>query len=389
MPISSDGSVTDKNGRLAFCSWKRFVADICEGDHCFICDRTEQEVDFNREHILPNWMLGQFGLHCKSVTLPNRTRHLYGNYTVACCTECNDELGRVFETPISQAFANGFQGVHALVERDGPMKLFQWMALIFLKLHLKDRRLRKHRNLQHSDAPISETYEWPTFHHLHSLARAHHAGAAIGDFVLGSMILMEIEPDPEEEAFDVTSITDAFTLYLRTGDLALYAVFNDGHACAGAIDPVLQRLTGILNPLQARELAAELAAANMHVENRPSYRTLMSDADGADLQIIGEGDAASPRFVDKDHDVVGFYKHFLLQHAVRNVAGRTADESSGLLRQNRLSFLFDDKGEFITEGKQSWPAFAARNRSPDQSGTSGPAGSSSACSARRRATLSR
>jgi hypothetical protein len=352
MPITSDGSVTDKNGRLVFCSWKRFVADICEGDHCFICDRTEQEIGFNREHILPNWMLRQFDLHAKSVTLPNRTRHPYGSYTVACCIDCNNDLSRIFETPISQAFANGFEGVHAMVERDGPMELFQWMALIFLKLHLKDRRLRKHRNLQESDAPISETYDWPTFHHLQCLARAHYSGAVIRDHVLGSMLLMEIEPDPGEEAFDLTSITDAFTLYLRAGDIALYAVFNDGRACVGAIDPVLVRITGMLNQLQARELAAELAAANMHLENRPDYRTLMSDADGADLQIVGEVDPGGPRFVDKDYDVVGFYKHFLLQHAVRNVVGRTADESAALLRQNQLSFLFDEQGDFIAEGKQ-------------------------------------
>jgi hypothetical protein len=352
MPITSDGSVTDKNGRLVFCSWKRFVADICEGDHCFICDRTEQEIGFNREHILPNWMLRQFDLHAKSVNLPNRTRHPYGSYTVACCIDCNNDLSRIFETPISQAFANGFEGVHAMVERDGPMKLFQWMALIFLKLHLKDRRLRKYRNLQDSDAPISETYDWSTFHHLHCLARAHYSGAVIGDHVLGSMILMEIEPDPGEEAFDLTSITDTFTLYLRAGDIALYAVFNDGQACVGAIDPVLVRITGMLNRLQARELAAELAAANMHLENRPDYRTLMSDADGADLQIDGEVDPGGPRFVDKDYDVVGFYKHFLLQHAVRSVVGRTANESAALLRQNRLSFLFDEQGNFIAEDKQ-------------------------------------
>ena len=352
MPIASDGSVTDKKGRFVFCSWKRFVADICEGDHCFICNRTEQEVGFNREHILPNWMLRQFGLHGKSVTLPNGTRHPYDTYTIACCIDCNNELSRLFETPISQAFANGFEGVHALAEREGPMRLFEWMALIFLKFHLKDRRLRKHRNHNHGDAPISETYDWPTFHHLHCLARAHHSGASIGDHVLGSMILIEIEPDPDEESFDLTSITDAFTLYLRAGDLALYAVFNDGQASAGAIGPVLDRINGRLNPLQARELAAELAAANMHLENRPGYRTLMSDQDGADLQIVGEIDPAGPRFIDKDHDVVGFYKHFLLQHAVGNVAGRSAEDSVSLLKANRLSFLFDDAGDFIVDAKR-------------------------------------
>lgn len=353
MPIAADGSVTNRQGRLQFCSWKRFVADICEGDHCFICDRTEAQVAFNREHILPNWLLRKFDLHGKTMTLPNRTRHPYGSYTLACCIDCNGELGRIFETPISEAFDKDFAGLLAFIERDGLDRLFQWLALIFLKLHLKDRRLRKHRNLSESDAPISETYEWPTFHHLHCLARAHHTGAAIGDHVLGSVILVQLEPDPDEEAFDLASVTDAFTLFLRAGDIALFAVFNDGQACAGAIDPILDRIKGMLNPIQARELAAELAAANLHLENRPSYRTLMSDADGSDLRIVSEVDPAGPHFVDKDSDIVGFVKHFLLQHAVGNAAGRTAQESTELLRENKLSFLFDDTGAFISDGKQS------------------------------------
>jgi hypothetical protein len=353
MPIAPDGSVTDHQGRLQFCSWTRFVRDICEGEHCFICNRTEREVAFNREHILPNWLLRSFDLHGKTMTLPNRTRHPYGSYTLACCTDCNDAMGRHFETPISEAFAEGFDGVLAFIERDGLDRLFQWLALIFLKLHLKDRGLRKHRNLNHGDAPMSETYEWPTFHHMHCLARAHHTGAAIGDHVLGSVILVQLEPDDAEEQFDLASVTDAFTLFLRAGDLALFAVFNDGQACAGAIDPILDRIKGMLNPLQARELAAELAAANLHLENRPSYRTLMADADGSALRIVGEVDPAGPHFLDKDPDVVGFVKHFLLQHATGSVSGgRTLEENARLLRGNKLSFLFDNAGDFITDGKQ-------------------------------------
>jgi hypothetical protein len=351
MPIAVEGSVTNQQRRLQFCSWSRFVADICEGDHCFICDRTEAEIDFNREHILPNWLLRKFELHAKTMTLPNGTRHPYGNYTLACCIDCNREMGRIFETPISEAFDGGFAGLVDFIERDGLDRLFQWLALIFLKLHLKDRRLRKHRNLNESDATISETYEWPTFHHLHCLVRAHHTGAAIGDHVLGSVVLVQLEPDGEEEAFDLASVTDAFTLFLRASEIALFVVFNDGQACAGAIDSILDRIKGPLNPLQARELAAELAAANLHLENRPTYRTLMSDADGSDPLIIGVVDPAGPHFLDPDPDILGFVKYFMLRHAIGNVAGRTNEESAALLRANKLSFLFDDTGEFIHEGK--------------------------------------
>lgn len=41
----------------------------------FICHRSELRAELNREHILPNWHLREFGLHRVSVTLPNRELH--------------------------------------------------------------------------------------------------------------------------------------------------------------------------------------------------------------------------------------------------------------------------------------------------------------------------
>jgi hypothetical protein len=352
MPITPDRSVLDQDGRLVFCSPSRFVADICEGDHCFICGRDERDVDFNREHILPDWLLHQFDLHRNTMTLPNSERHPYGTYTVPCCIDCNTRLGQIFETSISNAFAKGYTGVEALVAREGPDRLFQWLALIFLKLHLKDCRLRKHLDRRLGDASISETYTWHHFHHIHCLARAHFTGAAIGDHVLGSLILMKLVPDPDDEPFDLASVTDAYTLMLRADDLAVFAVFNDAIACVGAIDPILERITGPLNPLQARELAAELAAAKLHLENPPLFRSEMADGDGAELQILADVEPGGPRFLDKDPGTVGFVKHFLLQHALGNVSGRSREESVDLIRRNRLSFLFDDEGVFIQSGRQ-------------------------------------
>lgn len=351
MPISPDKSVFDQEGRLLFCSVERFVRDICEGEHCFICGRSEAEAPFNREHILPNWLLRQFTLHGKTMTLPNRELHGYGTYTIPCCVECNSRLSSTFEIPISEAFARGFAGVEALIAQEGTDRLFQWLALIFLKLHLKDRLLRKHLDPRLGVQPISETYEWETFHHIHCLARAHYSGARLGDFVLGSFMLVQLVPDPEDEPFDVASVTDASTLFLRAGDIAIYAVLNDGQACVGAIEPTLDRITGPLNPMQARELAAELAAAKLHMENPPRFSTLMSDTDGRDIQMIATLDPAGPRFLDKDLATVGFVKHFAFQHVLDRIEGHSREEAVELLKRNRLSFLFDDDGNFITQGR--------------------------------------
>jgi hypothetical protein len=129
MPIAGDGSVHAPDGRLLYCSAERFVTNVCEGHHCFICDRTEREVVFNREHVLPNWLLRQYGLHAESVTLPNEELHGYGTYTIPCCVACNKRLSEHFEIPISEAFAGGLPSLKALIEHEGPERLFYWMAL--------------------------------------------------------------------------------------------------------------------------------------------------------------------------------------------------------------------------------------------------------------------
>ena len=103
--------------------------------------------------------------------------------------------------------------------------------------------------------------------------------------------------------------------------------------------------------MQARELAAELAAAKLHLENPPLFSTIMSDADGAELRMIATLDPAGPSFLDKDPSTVGFVKHFVFQHVLDRIEGRTRKEAVALLKENRLSFLFDDNGDFIADGR--------------------------------------
>ena len=50
----------------------------------------------------------------------------------------------IFSKLERRGLATNIKGAKKLVEREGPERLFQWMALIFLKMHLKDRQLFKH-----------------------------------------------------------------------------------------------------------------------------------------------------------------------------------------------------------------------------------------------------
>jgi len=140
-----DGTIIDDNGKIIFFSCERFVKDICQGECCFICGISPSATKFNNEHILPNWLLRHFGLQGKSLTLPNNTDFKYAKYTIPCCEGCNTLMGREIEEPIRELVVQGGEAVNDYLRKEsqhGRHLFSTWMALIFIKAHLKDRRLR-------------------------------------------------------------------------------------------------------------------------------------------------------------------------------------------------------------------------------------------------------
>jgi hypothetical protein len=130
--ITSDGSVVDTQQKVIAFSRERFIADICLGECCFICGAAPGTRPFNNEHIVPRWMLREYDLFSRTLSLPNGTTVRYDQYNIPCCQQCNDDLSRQFEIPISAAVKKGFNGVADYLQHHG-LNLFAWMGLIFLK----------------------------------------------------------------------------------------------------------------------------------------------------------------------------------------------------------------------------------------------------------------
>src|SRR5436305_11527020 len=104
---TADGSIERSDGKVVFFSFERFMSDIVQGNCCFICGVSPDASEFDNEHILPDWLLRKYGLHDKTITLPNGRTLRYGGFTVPCCVRCNAVMGEQFENPISAMFANG------------------------------------------------------------------------------------------------------------------------------------------------------------------------------------------------------------------------------------------------------------------------------------------
>lgn len=347
MAITADGSIVDDKGKVLYFSIERFTRDICEGNCCFICGVAPGAVEFNNEHILPNWILKRFDLHGRAITLPNLEQHQYGTYTIPCCKTCNGLMANHYETPISQLFAQGKEAIYSHLETDGPQLLFTWMALIFLKTHLKDRLLRKYLDRRLGDETIASEYQWEIFHHLHAVARAFYVNATFDPNVFGAVSCLPALNEEGTDRFDLVDLGHSQTLMVRIDEIALYAVFDDACATHHGISDVLERIKGPLNHVQLREVAAQYAACNLHLRNRPSFSTAVIPGDPPQVRLLATHDER-PIFYRKDPAVFGSFLERVNFHALDHMnQGRTRDEYLALMRSGKLSFLFDDQGTFI------------------------------------------
>jgi hypothetical protein len=69
--VDETNSVLDESGKVILFSEERFVRDIALGDCCFICGAAPGQVEFNDEHVLPEWLLRRYDLFSRRITLPN------------------------------------------------------------------------------------------------------------------------------------------------------------------------------------------------------------------------------------------------------------------------------------------------------------------------------
>jgi|GEM_PF-4357372 len=126
--LTKDGSIIGPDGKILFFSLERFKREIVEGDCCFICGCSSDKHAFNDEHVIPDWLLREFDLQNKEISLPNRAGLKYSKYKVPCCAGCNSLLGQVLEVPVSKLLKGGYEAIYQHVKRDGPWLLYLWLS---------------------------------------------------------------------------------------------------------------------------------------------------------------------------------------------------------------------------------------------------------------------
>ncbi|WP_322050180.1 hypothetical protein [Paraburkholderia bannensis] len=346
--VVEDGSVIANDGSVVLFSATRFVSDVCASDCCFICGASQNIKPFNREHILPDWFLRRYKLHDQTITLPNGDTHRYGTYRIPCCVECNTKLSETFEIPVSKVLIEGYDAVREYIMNGGMKTIFTWLALIFLKTHLKDKSLRINVRFGAGNEKIADAYDWEDFHHLHCLARAEAIGAIVDENAYGTLKLVPAADLHGVQVFDIVDLTQAQTLALRMDDFTLIAAFNDAGAVHHGLRPITQKLVGALNWVQVRKLSARAAHCNLHLENRPIFHTQIETATESKI-FIGNHHDDIPRFAKPDHQMLGRILALALKSAEVDlrIPGMAGYQVENAIREGKVTFLFDAEGRFI------------------------------------------
>ncbi len=336
---TSDGSLVDRSGRVLHFSVDRFVSKIVEGDACFVCGRARSDDQFNDEHVIPDWVLRRARVHHQRVTLPNGVLRTYAKHRLPCCRACNSALGRLVEEPISQMLSGDWDRIQAGWTEEKTKLLFAWLALLFVKLHLVDRRLRWHPDPRLGAEPLSWPYNWASVHHAHSVARHVVAGVALDGAAVGTVFIHPAAAVGQSR-FDLADLHFAETILLRIDDLLLYAVINDAGIVLHHMAPYIRKL-GPLTVWQARELFARLAYCNLRVEQRPAFVTA-ADGDKLSIECVASDEY---RLRPLDSSVLGR----IMRHSLGSLVSGLAAEDQAALDRGELTFILRPDGSFCAQ----------------------------------------
>ncbi len=350
--FTPDDSVMGPDGATLFFSRNRFVHEICQGNHCFLCGVPPGTASFNDEHVIPDWILRRWSLHEREIILPNGSKYKYGRYKVPCCRACNTFLGREVEQPVSQLVAGGYDTVAGHVDdsatelttTSGPWLFFVWMMLIFLKLHLKDKELRLMLGHDAVTERISDMQDWSGLHHMHCVIRTLLTKAVADVPILGSFFLVRAKTDVGGEPFDFRSYSNLRVMAIRLDDVCMIICLDDAGLGKKLLEQRLPPLTAALSQLQQLELLAQLGYVNQSLSERPQFATEV-DALTGDIQIV----ASVPDGVSFEDDPTerGAITHDLMGSLLGRLPVVEVDDLRSKIKSGRYSFLRDQEGNFI------------------------------------------
>ena len=284
--LTSGRSILRQDGEFVFIHTADFAENILMGKNCFLCGCYPDGVEFNNEHVIPDWLLRHTGISNMSITLPNGRLLRYSSYKVRSCEQCNSFLSENVEEPISQAIKGGFDSISEFFNMNRKL-VFQWLCLIYYKVHFRDFSLRFNVDRRERDTPIGALYAWPNFHHIFCVARSVIFDAQFSSGVVGTIKVFQLNDWERHGSYDYRDhwITD--TIFIRIKDICIYVSFTDAEAVRHMTQDKFARVPQRLNHIQAIEIYGDFIAAKMHFNQQHDFHSFY-DPDADLLRIVAE-----------------------------------------------------------------------------------------------------
>lgn len=328
-----DGTILDLDGNELFLGVERFKSLVKDPHRCFLCGAGKATKQFNDEHVVPAWVQRAYGLINKKIRLSNGTKFNYRSYKISCCVDCNSFLGKTFEGPISRALA---EGPDAFLEWYRPelFRVFLWVNLIYLKMHLKDNELRLERHQNAPDTRIGDLYDWTELHHCHAMLRAARLGFSIDvEKTIGSVFCLRLGEWAIQQPYDYNDHLPTHTVMIRLGEIAFICVLNDSCGTLQGLEPKLENLPPDLSPLQLLEVLSEFQFISAHLKYRPHYKTEIDPSTG-EVIITGQ----TPKLFDLENLDFSLRGEFMARNIYGSFPGfRIGDLSAEETRRKLLS----------------------------------------------------
>ena len=346
--LDNDGSVLDNRRNVVVFGAERFMKDVIAGEACFLCGVQPNVRPFKDLLILPEWLLRRYDLAAKTVQTPRGPTLRYDENTVRCCQSCNILVNDEIERPVCDAVSRGGNAINDYIAKNGLAKIYIWLALLFVKTHLKDNLARY--SLAPAGSKVPPAFEWSKLHLVHSMVRGHLANVQVDVEATGSFLVLPVNTQSVTSGFDYADLYGGQTAMVRFDGMAVFTVFDDTGAAMNCFWPQLEKVTAPLSHIQLREVLAELAYINTLLKARPTYKT---SAELETERLFLTATRPELAFKEPDPALRGRLLRAVLGAGLDQIQmeGHTPADVAAAVDAGNLTFLFDDEGKFI---ENSW-----------------------------------
>ena len=270
-------------------------------DRCFLCGKQAKGANRTAEHVFPQWLLRQYGLAQKRLTLLNGESIEYGRLKIVCCPECNNIwLSRV-EEKVKTAFERGVPGVNSLDRQ----VLFSWLAKIFYGILFKELSILFNQDDPTSGNIMPQKY-FEEFDMLHQLLQSirfetEFVGAPPWSiFIVDCHVRNDLEKD-----FDFFDSLGGLCLAIRIGPVGILACLEDNSSLQIAERRLYEKFEGHkFHWIQFKELFARVVYLQKLLNRVPKYLVKLPDHKNPTLQIVSlpmQGLSTKPVYDDWNH----------------------------------------------------------------------------------------